>query len=51
MTIGLLFDSSKFFQKKFLTIKSKYSLKYDMRISTESIVCHTSTINYEIGFL
>ena len=35
----------------FLIIKSKYSLKYDIRIFTESIVCHTDTINYEIGFL
>ena len=36
---------------KFLTIKAKYILKYDIRIFTESIVCHTETINYDIGFL
>ena len=30
----------------FLTIKAKYILKYDIRISTEAIVCHTDTINY-----
>ena len=51
MTIGPLFDSSKFSKKKFLTIKTKYILKYDIRISTESIVCHTNSINYDIGFL
>ena len=38
-------------ENKFLTIKSKYILKYDIRISIESIVCHIDTINYEIGFL
>jgi hypothetical protein len=36
---------------KFLIIKAKYILKYDIRISTESIVCHTDSINYDIGFL
>ena len=29
----------------------KYILKYDIRILTESIVCYTDTINYDIGFL
>ena len=42
---------SEYPKNKFLTIKAKYLLKYDIRISTESIVCHTDTINYEIGFL
>ena len=36
---------------KFLTIKAKYILKYDIRISTASIVCKTNSINYEICFL
>ena len=35
----------------YLIINAKYILKYDIRISTESIFCHTDTINYEIGFL
>ena len=39
------------FKINFLIIKAKYILKYDIRISTESIVCHTDSINYEIGFL
>ena len=35
----------------FPIIKSKYILKYDIRIFTESIVCYTDSINYDIGFL
>ena len=38
-------------KNKFLIIKAKYILKYDIRIFTESIVCHTDSINYDIGFL